>query len=266
LKPIPITYAANLDAGKEIEMNPGQDQLKNGLWNRDADLNDRIPKRLFAIGDIHGCATALKALIQAIGPQPGDTIVVLGDVIDYGPDSRGVIQQLIGLPQRCQLILIRGNHEELLFDAVSSCSDVRHWIDYGGRTTLLSYPDRKADELIYPDHLRFLRNDREFYENEKYIFVHASYDPARPMNCQPRHMLRWESVSPAKAASHCSGKTAIAGHSRQMSGDVLDLGFLKVIDTDASGGGWLTALEVTSNEVIQANQKGHLRRPRTTPG
>jgi serine/threonine protein phosphatase 1 len=113
---------------------------------------------------------------------------------------------------------------------------------------------------------RSVRNDREFYETDDFIFVHASYDPAQPMIRQSGQMLRWESVSPAKAAPHCSGKTAIAGHSRQMTGEVLDLGFLKVIDTNASGGGWLTALEVTSNEVIQANQKGQLRRQATTPG
>ena len=54
-------------------MNQGQDQLKNGLWNRDAGLNDRILRRLFAIGDIHGCATALKPLIESIDPKPKDT-------------------------------------------------------------------------------------------------------------------------------------------------------------------------------------------------
>jgi serine/threonine protein phosphatase 1 len=223
-------------------------------------ITHTTPNRLFAVGDIHGCATALRTLIEAIDPQPEDTIVVLGDVIDYGPDTKGVIQQLIELSQRCQLFLVRGNHEELLLDAVSSRSDVRHWIDCGGRTTLMSYPDRKADELIDPDHLRFLRNDREYYQTDKFIFVHASYDPAQPMIRQSRRMLRWESVSPAKAAPHCSGKTAIAGHSRQITGEVLNLGFLKVIDTNASGGGWLTALEVHSDEIIQANQQGQLRR------
>jgi serine/threonine protein phosphatase 1 len=123
----------------------------------------------------------------------------------------------------------------------------------------MSYPDRKADELIDPDHLHFLRNDRQFYENEDTIFVHASYDPAQPMIRQSRQMLRWESVSAAKAVPHGSGKTVIAGHSRQMTGEVLDLGFLKVIDTNVSGGGWLSALEVYSGEIIQANQKGELR-------
>jgi hypothetical protein len=66
-----------------------------------------MPSRLFAIGDIHGCNVALKTLIEAIDPQSDDTIVILGDVIDYGPDSKGVIQQLIDLFERCQLVLLK---------------------------------------------------------------------------------------------------------------------------------------------------------------
>jgi serine/threonine protein phosphatase 1 len=73
--------------------------------------------RLIAIGDIHGCATALKTLMEAIDPQPEDTIVVLGDVVDWGPDSRTCVQQLIDLSTRCNFVLIRGNHEEMLFAA-----------------------------------------------------------------------------------------------------------------------------------------------------
>ena len=58
-----------------------------------------MPGRLFAIGDIHGCNVALKTLIDTINPQPDDTIVGLGDVIDWGPDSRDCVQQLIELSE-----------------------------------------------------------------------------------------------------------------------------------------------------------------------
>ena len=70
-------------------MNHGPDRLQDEVLRRDTDLNDRIPRRLFAIGDIHGCSIALRTLIDAIAPNPDDTIVVLGDVIDYGPDTKG---------------------------------------------------------------------------------------------------------------------------------------------------------------------------------
>jgi serine/threonine protein phosphatase 1 len=80
----------------------------------------RNGNRLFAIGDIHGCSIALKALIDAIAPRPDDTIVILGDVIDFGPDSRGAVHQLIDLSERCRLILVEGNHEEMMFRAVKT--------------------------------------------------------------------------------------------------------------------------------------------------
>src|SRR5262245_56968646 len=68
--------------------------------------------RTIAIGDIHGCAKALAALLDAIGPVQEDTLVPLGDFIDCGPDSRDVLEQLIALPRRCCLVPILGNHEE----------------------------------------------------------------------------------------------------------------------------------------------------------
>jgi serine/threonine protein phosphatase 1 len=78
---------------------------------------------------------------------------------------------------------------------------------------------------------------------------------------QSGQTLRWEFIQPERMVPHYSGKTVVAGHTPQTSGEILDLGFLKVIDTDCSRGGWLTALEVRSGEVIQANQRGEVRSP-----
>jgi serine/threonine protein phosphatase 1 len=137
-------------------------------------------RRLFAIGDIHGCATALKTLIEAIDPQPKDSVTVLGDVIDWGPDSRQCVQQLIDLSARCQLILVRGNHEEMLFSALES--ELRSGLDLGDEETLRSYPYRGGDDFIEPAHVRFLKvNCRGYYETDDFIFVHASYDLIKPM-------------------------------------------------------------------------------------
>lgn len=219
-----------------------------------------MPDRLFAIGDIHGCATALKALIEAIDPQAEDTVVVLGDVIDFGPDSKGAVQQLIDLSHRCRLILLQGNHEEMLFRALNGSDDLRYWDLCGGTATRQSYPDRDDHELIDPEHLRFLRETcRDYFETDDFIFVHASYHPERSMSEQDSYTLRWEGVQPGRMAPHSSGKPVIAGHTCRTDGEVLDLGFLKLIDTDASRDSWLTALEVHSGEVTQANQQGQLR-------
>jgi serine/threonine protein phosphatase 1 len=85
------------------------------------------------------------------------------------------------------------------------------------------------------------------------------------MSQQSGQTLRWEFVQPKRMAPHYSGKTIIAGHTPQTSGEVLDLGFLKVIDTDVSRGGWLTALEVHTGEVIQTNQVRAVRRITARP-
>ena len=72
-----------------------------------------------AIGDIHGCSAALDALLDAIRPRPEDTIVTLGDYINRGPDSRGVLDRLIDLGRRCRLVPLLGNHDQMLLEARS---------------------------------------------------------------------------------------------------------------------------------------------------
>jgi serine/threonine protein phosphatase 1 len=228
-------------------------------------FKDPMTSRLFAIGDIHGCSIALAKLIKAIDPQAEDTIVVLGDVIDWGPDSRACVQQLIDLSNRCRFILVRGNHEEMLFAALESESELHAWLDVGGEATLKSYPYREGDEFIDPDHVQFLKaNARDYHETDEFIFVHASYDPNKPMSEHSSWILQWEFVRPEKMRPHYSGKTVVAGHTPQTSGVPLDLGFLKVIDTDCSRGGWLTALDVLGGEIFQANQSADSRRATLT--
>ena len=224
--------------------------------------------RLFALGDIHGFSTALKALIEAIDPRPEDTIVVLGDVIDCGPDSKGVLDQLIALSSRCHLVALLGNHEEMLLNALESKSEFKYWFKLGGEQTLRSYSSaiRPGPEVIPNEHVRFIRSFHPYLEITDFIFVHAGYDPDLPMARQSERSLRWESMHPDKIAPHQSGKTVIAGHTRQKSGEILDVGFLKILDTDAFGGGFLTAMEVHTGAIIQANQQGQLRRPGNAPG
>ena len=179
---------------------------------------DSVPDSLFAIGDVHGCSVALEALIDAINPGTDDTIIVLGDVIDYDPDTKGAVQQLMELSGRCRLILLTGNHEEMLFKALLSRDDRVYWESCGGTTTRRCYPGRDDQELIDPDHLRFLRTRcRDYFETDRFIFVHANYDPNRSMPEQSGHTLRWEFVDPHRMAPHHSGKTIVVGHTSALS-------------------------------------------------
>jgi serine/threonine protein phosphatase 1 len=218
--------------------------------------------RTVAIGDIHGCAAALAALVEAIHPGPEDTLVVLGDYIDRGPDSRGVLDQLIALAGRCRLVPLLGNHEEMLLAALSDREVLRGWLSCGGVEALLSYgwspggPRRALADWIPPAHLEFLAACLPYHETDTHFFVHAGYLPDLPLDRQPAEALRWRVASRATAIPHQSGKVAIVGHTPQRSGKILDLGCLVCIDTNCHRGGWLTALDVTTGRVWQADQHG----------
>jgi serine/threonine protein phosphatase 1 len=222
--------------------------------------------RIIAIGDVHGSSAALAALVRAIAPTSLDVLVFLGDYIDRGPDSRGVLEQVIALAQRCTLVPLLGNHEEMLLAALEGQSELRYWIKFGGTEALASYGYRGGPELhpadlraLIPDeHLRFIKGCRDYSETARHFFVHACYQPGLPLHEQRWGGLRWVSLPPVPKP-HSSGKVAIVGHTPQKSGEVLDLGYLKCIDTFCHGGGWLTALEVRTGKVWQANLTGEMR-------
>jgi serine/threonine protein phosphatase 1 len=95
--------------------------------------------RTIAIGDVHGCSAALRALLDAVAPAPDDVVVLLGDYIDRGPDSKGVLDLLLDLVGRCQLIPLLGNHEEMVLAALSDHKALEGWLSCGGAETVLSY-------------------------------------------------------------------------------------------------------------------------------
>jgi serine/threonine protein phosphatase 1 len=218
-----------------------------------------MKSRTIAIGDIHGCSAALDALLEAIRPRPEDTIVTLGDYINRGPDSRGVLDRLIKLNRRCRLVPLLGNHDQMLLDIRSGKYPVFWLLDMGGTTTLDSYGPGRDLDLIPDKHYKFLKGCRDFHESDTHIFVHANYFPDIPMVEQHVGMLRWESLRATTPGRHDSGKTAIVGHTSQKNGEILDLGHLRCIDTYCYGGGWLTALDVNTEEIWQADREGSMR-------
>src|SRR6266705_1070470 len=95
--------------------------------------------RTLAIGDIHGCNTALVSLLGKVQPLPEDRIIFLGDYIDNGPSSRQVIETLVELRRSSSPIFLRGNHEVMILDARESFLKSDIWQSYGGLETLFSY-------------------------------------------------------------------------------------------------------------------------------
>jgi serine/threonine protein phosphatase 1 len=224
-----------------------------------------MQSRTIAIGDIHGCTSALRALLDAIAPTRADTIVLLGDYIDRGPDSKGALDLVIALAGRCRVVPLLGNHEEMLLAALSDRNALKNWLACGGVAALRSYgwapggPRRALANLIPVQHQRFLSGCRPFHETQTHLFLHAGYVPELPITQQPGLALRWRATDALTATPHCSGKVVIVGHTPQKSGEVLDLGFLVCIDTNCWRGGWLTALETGSGCFWQANEQGEVR-------
>lgn len=216
--------------------------------------------RTIAVGDIHGCLAALRAVLEAISPRSDDTIITLGDYVDRGPESRGVLDELIAIRSRCRLIPLLGNHDEMFLEICSGQADLfDQWLPFGGDATVASYSGRVPEE-VPKAHLEFLRACRSSYETQRHLFVHASYVAHLPLRRQPVEVLHWESLNIRQPGPHCSGKTAIVGHTAQKDGEVLDLGYLKCIDTCCYGEGWLTALDVESGQLWQADKIGRLRK------
>ncbi len=214
--------------------------------------------RLFAIGDIHGCLTALQALDRELAFSEDDTVVTLGDYVDRGPDSRGVIDFLLGLRMRCHLVALRGNHEIMMLQARYDRSMLFSWVACGGESTLESY-GAAGFEDVPESHWDFLTGTERCYETEHDFFVHANVCPDLPLEEQPDDNLFWEHLG-GSVRPHVSGRRMICGHTRQTPGLPLDLGHAVCIDTNACGGGWLTCLETESGIYWQANQQGELRR------
>ncbi|MBN2218000.1 MAG: serine/threonine protein phosphatase [Pirellulales bacterium] len=215
--------------------------------------------RTIAIGDVHGCLPALEALLSAIRPRPDDTTVTLGDYIDRGPQTRGVIDRLLELRRQCRLVALLGNHEEMMLQVVNGRSRLyTDWLLFGGEATLDSYNTRRPEE-VPAAHVDFLRGCLLTYETERCFFVHGSYLADRPLDDQPREVLLWDSIKHRLPGPHLSGKTAIVGHASQHSGEVLDLGYLKCIDTWCYGDGRLTALDVDGGQLWQADKNGRMR-------
>jgi serine/threonine protein phosphatase 1 len=219
-----------------------------------------MPGRVIAIGDIHGCAAALRALLDAIDPEADDSIITLGDCVDRGPESCQVIEELLQLRERCRLIPLLGNHEEMMLNFLEGRPQPDEWLLCGGRETVESYRDESGKQGRVPVlHVDYIRTWMNYCETPSHFFCHASYDPEKPLAQQHWQTMRWLSLKHIIPEAHLSGKTAIVGHSSQKSGEIFDIGHLLCIDTFCWGGGWLTAMDTTTGQIWQANRDGRLR-------
>jgi serine/threonine protein phosphatase 1 len=209
--------------------------------------------RTLAIGDIHGCDVALDTLLRDVQPVAGDTIVVLGDVVDRGPNTKRAIELLLELGATCELKFIMGNHEEMMLEAYRTGQWMRDWLRFGGKEMLASYGDGFDD--VPAEHIDFLAGGLPYWETAAEIFVHASVDPFSPMEMQSPEWLRWERLR-GDESPHTSGKPVICGHTAQKSGEPLVFDGWVCIDTWVYGKGRLSCLDVSSGQLYQSTQAG----------
>lgn len=120
----------------------------------------------------------MEALLDRLAPFRDRQFVFVGDYIDRGPDSKKVVDRLLELQEEVDCIFLRGNHEQMLLDALNS-GNRSLWVMNGGRTTLESYNIRDLSSGFPEDHLRFYKNTRLYYNTDDYFFVHAGVSPAK---------------------------------------------------------------------------------------
>jgi serine/threonine protein phosphatase 1 len=162
--------------------------------------------RVYAVGDVHGCADRLGALHAAIAADAAArraeevVLIHLGDYVDRGDDSAGVLQRLLGPPPvpGAEVVNLLGNHEVMMLDACDPRSPpgaLPFWLENGGTETLASYqagPEEAAPwEAIPREHLALLRRCQLNWSAGDYLFVHAGVRPGVPLARQDPFDLIW---------------------------------------------------------------------------
>lgn len=175
-------------------------------------------QRIYAVGDIHGRLDLFEQIIALIEADDATrnaqaalqtpiatTVILLGDLIDRGPDSAGVIATARAWAERRNVRILAGNHEEMFLGAFEREETLRHFLRHGGRETLLSYPIDPDDyarmtldelraampQFVPATDLAFLRGLEDQIRIGDYVFVHAGIRPGVPLHEQVPSDMRW---------------------------------------------------------------------------
>lgn len=224
--------------------------------------------RLYAIGDVHGCLDALDGVHEWIARDLADRpaadwrIVHMGDYVDRGPDSRGVVGRLMALcASDRRHTCLQGNHDQMFIGAIRGETRwLALWLEHGGIETLASYgltredlehrimDGRGLDDMIPADHQAFLDGLGHHVRYGDYYFAHAGIDPEQPLDDQDPHDLMWIR-EPFLHDSRDHGAVVIHGHTPVRRIDVRPnrIG----IDTGAVFGGSLSCIVLEDSSKAQ---------------
>jgi len=221
-------------------------------------------ERMLVISDIHGELEKLESLIQKAGYDPQkDQLILLGDYIDRGPASRGVLERVMGLHAQGAIVLM-GNHDHMMIRSFEQDPAViERWFRNGAQQTLASY-GHAAGELasgapasleltsLLEQHIAFLNGLDCYYETEDYIFVHGGVHPTTPLHETDPYMLMW--IREEFHKGYQGNKTVVFGHTpTELLHGKHDVYFgennIIGIDGGAVFGGQLNCLELPSKKV-----------------
>jgi len=211
--------------------------------------------RLFAIGDIHGCVDELAAMMSAIAPVKGDTVVFVGDYIDRGPCSRDVLDLMNELRGgEAEYVFLKGNHEDMMLSFLGLPGRYGDsFLFNGGAQTLSSYGVTDDNfgyvENVPNDHVEFLKGLASSYLRPPYLFVHAGILPTRQLEEQSVEDMLWIRQD-FIFHPHQLGATVVFGHT-PMRAVMVDLPYKLGIDTGLVYGGKLSCVEFGEGVLYQ---------------
>jgi serine/threonine protein phosphatase 1 len=216
----------------------------------------------FVIGDIHGCRDELASLVAALPLERADRLIFLGDYIDRGQDSKGVVSYLIELQSRAvqEIVFLKGNHEDMFLSYLGLPG--RHgdmFIYNGGGPTLASYgisPTRHSPQeavaLVPPSHLEFFRRLRMHYLAPPFFCVHAGINPDKTLEEQEEEELLWIRDQ-FLLSRHTLPYTVLFGHTPQEE-VMFHLPYKIGLDTGLVYGNKLSCLELEEKILFQIDR------------
>lgn len=217
--------------------------------------------RCYVIGDIHGCLEETAYLLEALPLELSDRLVFLGDYVDRGPNSKGVVSYLLKWrrERKQEMVFLKGNHEDMFFSFLGLGGNYGDMFLFnGGQTTLTSYgiPSRKSPtemiSRIPKSHLDFFKTLKPYYLMGSFLCVHAGIHPLKPLGEQVEKEMFWirdEFIY----NPHPLPYTVLYGHTPQRE-VYFDLPYKIGLDTGLVYGNRLSCLEVTERRLFQVKR------------
>lgn len=217
-------------------------------------------KRILAISDIHGELDLFNELLEKVSyDASNDQLILLGDYVDRGPDSKGVLERVVELNQQGAIVL-RGNHDQMMLEAArGETGAAGNWLRNGALSTLQSY-DSSIEGMKLPvtelfwEHVEFLKETKFYYETDGYLFVHAGVQSGVPVEGTDPYVLMW--IRDEFHRGYAGDKKIVFGHTptfnlRGSNDTSVYFGDNRIIGIDGGAvyGGQLNCLELPGEQV-----------------